>query len=152
MKKRKKCDKCGNNMKKQDFGLLKQIIESVWRCSGCGKSKKYHKPKDGIPGFSDTLEQMDRIQVKKNTDYSGTINPFRNFEIVEKIGVASAEQGILVRMTDKISRISNLLDKEPEVFDERIEDTLIDLANYSIILKCYLEYKRKLMEEKENAV
>ncbi len=37
-------------------------------------------------------------------------------------------------MTDKLSRIIRLLQQTANVTDEKIEDTLLDLANYSILL------------------
>jgi hypothetical protein len=40
-----------------------------------------------------------------------------------------------------MSRISTLIDKEAKVEDEKIIDTLVDLANYAIILKVYLSQK-----------
>jgi len=97
-----------------------------------------------IPGFKETLDKMYEIHIAKNHDYAGKANPFKNFELVEAVGVCSVEKGILVRMCDKMSRISNLLETEGKVADEKIEDTLCDLANYSVILKCYLEQKKGL--------
>lgn len=46
-------------------------------------------------------------------------------------------------MTDKISRIANLIHSEAKVKDEKITDTLIDLAVYAIIMKIYLDTKDK---------
>jgi hypothetical protein len=46
-------------------------------------------------------------------------------------------------MADKMSRISTLIDQDAKVKDESIMDTLQDLANYSVILKIYLEYANK---------
>ena len=40
---------------------------------------------------------------------------------------------------NKMSRIATLIDTEASVKDEAITDTLHDLANYSVILKIYLE-------------
>ena len=45
-------------------------------------------------------------------------------------------------MTDKLQRISNLLEKEAEVKDESILDTLQDLSNYSLILRVYIESRK----------
>ena len=88
--------------------------------------------------FSTALE----IATKKNSDYSGeNENPFKNFLMSEQVGVDPA-RAILVRISDKLSRISNLLDKDAQVIDERIEDTILDLVNYSAILKAYLYAKR----------
>lgn len=81
------------------------------------------------------------ISRKKNSDYANTSDPFQNFRACEQFGVA-APKGIIVRMTDKLMRIANLLDREPSVSDESILDTLSDLANYSMILRMYLENKK----------
>ena len=71
---------------------------------------------------------------KKNADYAGEKKPFKNFDTVEYICGISSEKGILVRMCDKLVRIENLLNTKAKVKDESIEDTLLDLANYSYIL------------------
>lgn len=59
---------------------------------------------------------------RKNTDYG---NSFVDFELI----------GIIVRLNDKINRILNLGDADPETMkvDEKIEDTINDLYNYCII-------------------
>lgn len=59
---------------------------------------------------------------RKNTDYG---NSFVDFELI----------GIVVRLNDKINRILNLGDADPETMkvDEKIEDTINDLYNYCII-------------------
>ena len=41
--------------------------------------------------------------------------------------------GLRVRMWDKISRLSNLMDRNTTANYESLEDTLIDLANYALI-------------------
>lgn len=80
------------------------------------------------------------IARKKNTDYSKDSDPFLNFRFSPYVGVP-VERGILVRICDKLSRISNLLDQEAQVKDESIEDTLKDLINYSAILLTYIKQK-----------
>lgn len=81
---------------------------------------------------------------KKNQDYAGDADPFANFSKVETFGICSVETGILVRITDKMARISNLLtsDKDPAVLDESVDDTIMDAINYFAILKAYREAKR----------
>ena len=44
----------------------------------------------------------------------------------------NARQALLVRMSDKISRIQTLQNKGPEV-SESLEDTMLDLANYCLL-------------------
>lgn len=75
---------------------------------------------------------------KKNTDYAVDHDPFKNFRFAEMVGV-SVKRGILVRMSDKLARLSNLIDREAVVKDETIEDSLIDLCNYGLILLVYLK-------------
>jgi len=86
-------------------------------------------------------EQMTIITRKKSQDYTGDSgDPFSNFRAVEKLGICSTEQGFLVRMMDKMVRISNLADgREAAVLDEKLEDTLFDLANYAALFAGYLK-------------
>ena len=72
--------------------------------------------------------------LSKNADYAGYKDTFKNFDISGSICNVSSEKGILFRICDKVTRIGNLLDKKEEVKNETIEDTLLDLANYSYIL------------------
>src|SRR5262245_42124831 len=48
------------------------------------------------------------IARNKNADYANSHDPFKNFKATTAIGVGP-ERAMLVRMTDKVSRISNLL-------------------------------------------
>ena len=84
-----------------------------------------------------TFQHCHTILIDKNADYAEENSPFKNFKISETVGVP-VERAILVRMTDKMSRISNLLDKEESVKGESINDSLDDLINYAGILKAYI--------------
>lgn len=97
--------------------------------------------------FQQQTSRMFEITKAKNADYAGDKDPFANFTMVEQLGIATTEQGFLTRMTDKLSRLVNLLQpgRSAQVKDESIEDTLLDLANYSILLAAYL--KRNQVEE-----
>jgi hypothetical protein len=81
------------------------------------------------------------IAAAKNADYAASPDPFRNFRRAEMVGV-SVERGILVRLTDKLCRVSNLLDADAEVKDERVTDTIDDAINYLAILGAWLERER----------
>lgn len=74
----------------------------------------------------------------KNQDYANENDAFANFKACSSYGV-DPKMGIIVRMTDKLVRVSNLLNKEAKVKDESIGDTLSDLANYAMILKLFIE-------------
>lgn len=67
------------------------------------------------------LTEMRNLMISKQRDYGpGNIAAFGEF-------------GVVVRASDKINRLANLLrsGKEPE--HEKLEDTWIDLANYGLI-------------------
>lgn len=85
------------------------------------------------------------LTTRKNADYASGGDAFQNFSLIEVItsGRISTAAGILVRMTDKLQRIANLLAKPPEVVGEAIEDSCVDLANYSDILNIYLSQKQE---------
>lgn len=92
-----------------------------------------------IQQLKNNQKQDIKIVEDKNQDYADGADPFQNFRMVEDAGLCSLEQGIAVRMSDKLQRIFNLLDEEAAVEDEKIEDTLSDLRNYANILQVYLE-------------
>jgi len=83
------------------------------------------------------LEDMADLHQRKNAGYSGD-NPdsWANFRNCEVFGV-SAQAGVLTRMSDKWARLTNLW-KNPrnEQVGESIDDTLMDLAAYALILVC----------------
>lgn len=88
-----------------------------------------------------TFKKCLEIAIAKNNDYGGSVkSPFANFENATVAGV-SVERGILVRLMDKMSRISTLLDKEAMVKNESINDTIEDAINYLAILKSYINQK-----------
>lgn len=93
--------------------------------------------------FKEVTEKMYAITAAKNADYSweSAEDAFKNFKVVEQLGVATVEQWFITRITDKLTRICNLIKQEAQVKDEAITDTLLDLANYSILFKLYLEDK-----------
>jgi hypothetical protein len=90
------------------------------------------KRKQLLKNLKQTFDDCYKIADKKNKDYAGEKNAFQNFNASEIVGV-SPERAILVRLTDKITRISNLLDKEADV-DESFEDTIKDAINYLALL------------------
>ena len=89
-------------------------------------------------------DKIKEITAKKNADYTGaTDDPFANFKTTEHLGICTAEQAFLTRMTDKMTRIATFVKKGTlQVADESVEDTLLDLSNYAILLACYIKSKR----------
>lgn len=86
---------------------------------------------------------------KKNADYAGRhgVEPFANFTRCEAMGICKTEAGMLVRMTDKMSRLSSFLESGKfEVKDESLEDTILDMINYSVLLYAYVTDKKNSKE------
>ncbi len=86
-----------------------------------------HKPSQQFLEFRKIIEEMYDLHMRKNSDYgSGNIGDL-------------GEKGIYVRMWDKISRLKELVwnRKEQKVLDESIDDTIMDLGVYSIIMLIY---------------
>lgn len=92
--------------------------------------------KELLINLNQTFVDCFNLATIKNSDYATDENAFKNFEMSTQVGV-DPSRAILVRISDKLSRVSNLLGKEASVKDERIEDTLNDIINYSAILKAY---------------
>lgn len=92
------------------------------------------------------LDDMHDLYIKKNADYGNSVH-----DTYEKYGLVS----FLVRMEDKLNRVRNLNKdnvkiSDAKVQDEKIEDTLMDLANYAIL--AIMELKReKSFFKTENA-
>lgn len=85
------------------------------------------------------------IMAAKNHDYAGASGqtPYANFEVIEQIGVASTEQGFLVRMMDKFKRLSTFVNVGVlKVTGEGFEDACLDILNYIILFLGYCLVKR----------
>ena len=96
----------------------------------------------GHPDFYKLLDEIREIHSNKNHDYSGEGDPVRNFKLSENMNVP-AWKGCLIRISDKFSRLCSFAKKEEfKVKDENIEDTLKDMAVYSLI--CIILYRERL--------
>ena len=96
----------------------------------------------------DVCNRAVRLMQKKNHDYSGGQNaddPFLNFTRVERLGITDTQRGFMVRLTDKLSRLITFIDTGTyAVPDEKLEDTVVDLINYTILFYAYtLQQDRK---------
>ena len=84
------------------------------------------------------------IMKTKNNDYAGSKGdtPFANFQRCEAMGVCSVEQGFLVRIVDKVSRLSTFAaDGKLAVKNETYEDAILHILNYCVLMSAYVKYK-----------
>lgn len=102
--------------------------------------------KDYLTRHKQVIDLMHETTKAKNSDYCGTSgDPFHNFKMVESLGITDAGTAIMVRMSDKIARITSFMQKNTlEVKDETVIDTCIDLANYVVILALWFEHKKSI--------
>ena len=73
---------------------------------------------------------LHEIYVKKNHDYGDSVH-----DTYEKYGLTS----VLVRLEDKLNRAKTLSKKDGLVADEKLKDTLLDMANYAILAVIEME-------------
>jgi len=99
--------------------------------------------KYGSKRFYELILEICLLHEKKNADYASEQDPLLNFKRSLEWNLPPWE-GCLVRLSDKYSRLVQLIKKqkigeERRVKDETITDTLKDLAVYSLILIILLE-------------
>lgn len=88
-----------------------------------------------IETFKAITKEMSELYAKKNADYGNSFD-----KGMDTIGMAYG----VGRMYDKMNRIINLTKgHEAKVKDEKLEDTVLDLANYSIMLLSYIKRNGK---------
>lgn len=89
------------------------------------------------PAFHALLEEIGALHDAKNNDYAQDVDPLSNFRRAKAFGLTPL-QGVLVRMSDKWSRIEQLAaGKVPK--NESLRDSLIDNAVYSLLAVLLLE-------------
>ena len=83
---------------------------------------------DRISQYKTVQNEAIALFKKKNQDYGDS---FANYGPI----------GVIIRMGDKIQRLSTITNKTIQVNDESIRDTLIDLHNYSAMAIMLLDEK-----------
>lgn len=89
---------------------------------------------DKVETFSNIVKEMTELYAKKNHDYGNSFD-----EGCDRIGIGYP----LGRLLDKMNRLIACMGKEDEMqINESIEDTLKDLACYSVMTLSYLKRKK----------
>ena len=92
------------------------------------------------------LSNLEDTYKRKNNDYGNSVG-----DTYEKFGCAS----FLVRITDKYNRLMTLCDPnapQQMVKDEKIDDTILDLANYCLLWLVEREYSKQSATPEKNIV
>lgn len=85
---------------------------------------------DKIERHKELLDNLHTLYVTKNHDYGDSVH-----DTYIKYGITS----FLVRLEDKLNRARTISRKEQLVKDEKLVDTLLDMANYAILAVLELE-------------
>lgn len=105
------------------------------------KLSQQPKLKGNVQQFMDITTDMTKTYEAKNHDYGNSFD-----QSLYKFGLIAS----IVRMNDKMNRLETLASKKAEVKDESIEDTLLDLANYSIMTVMWLRNSRCIDGKPQN--
>ena len=153
------CEECGNSgwMKCQYSGKNTFVCDCVF---GADIKKQlqaeqltkvfFESPKSEVSG-EELIKRLEALFAsmlatakRKNADYAGqgeNRDGFANLRMIELLthGKITTEMGFIVRMSDKFSRIISLVlsGKDPQVIEESLADTLVDLSNYSALMAIY---------------
>ena len=93
---------------------------------------------DEVIQFANEAKQCVELYSRKNHDYGNSFD-----KGMDNIGIAYG----VGRIYDKMNRLITLTKKEAQIKDESIDDTLRDLACYSMMMLAY----RKRQIEKEHS-
>ena len=96
---------------------------------------------DKIQRHQELLNTMHELYVNKNHDYGDSVH-----DTYLKYGLTS----FLVRLEDKLNRARTISQKEQLVKDEKIKDTLLDLANYATLAILELEWEENQYVQNRN--
>lgn len=84
-----------------------------------------------VEHFEQITKEMSSMYAKKNADYGDSFS-----KSLDKYGIIAA----LTRISDKFNRLESLIvNKSNQVEDERLEDTLMDMASYCIMTKMWVD-------------
>jgi len=84
--------------------------------------------------FEKTIKKMSDIMLSKGYDYANE-DRLSNFKLAGNIVGTGAEINCLNLIATKVARLGVLLNRQnKKPNNESIDDTLVDLANYSILL------------------
>lgn len=90
--------------------------------------------------FEEITTKMKVILLKKGNDYANT-DRLSNFKLAGSICGSTAEQNCLSLIATKVARLGVLLNSDKSPDNESVQDSVLDLANYSILLSMILADK-----------
>ena len=90
--------------------------------------------------FKELVSKMEQTLLKKGNDYANS-DRLSNFKFAGSISGISPEVQCLSLISTKVARLGVLLNSDKEPNNESIQDSILDLANYSLLLHMILTDK-----------
>ena len=101
----------------------------------------------GHARFYELLLEIAELHARKNANYAEDNDPLSNLKYCANFGIRPFI-GVMVRLSDKWSRITQLAKGKPDLVGESIKDTLFDNAVYSLLSIILLEEENKNVPKK----
>lgn len=123
--------------KEGDYHLANDNNPYVWNKDMLEPALTINQAKiDRLDIYQYILNNLEETYKNKNNDYGNSVA-----DTYKKFGDLS----FLVRITDKYNRLLTLCNpnNEQKVKDEKIDDTILDLANYCLLWLVEREYKEQ---------
>ena len=95
---------------------------------------------DEVKQFAEEAKQCTELYFKKNHDYGNSFD-----KGMDNIGMAYG----VGRIYDKMNRLVTLTNQQAAVKDESVDDTLRDLACYSIMM---LTYRKRQVDKEQQKI
>ncbi len=99
------------------------------------------KIEPGHPAFFKVLDEIRSMHSRKSADYGSHGDALANFRTSTEFGIEDYV-GCLIRANDKVRRIKSFI-ANGSLKNESFEDSLLDLASYSIIALCLFRESRQ---------
>ena len=88
------------------------------------------------------FQRIREVQLSKGNDYANE-DRLSNFKLAGSICGLSAEQNCLSLIATKVARLGVLLNSDIKPSNESVDDSVLDLTSYALLLAMILEDNKK---------
>ena len=96
--------------------------------------------------FQEFTDSQREVLISKGNDYA-TQDVLSNFKMAGNIANQKANNPSAINclnlIATKVARLGNLLSSEGDIKNESVEDSVLDMANYTFLLYCLLKEVEK---------
>ncbi len=131
---------CEQNEVPEDYGasVTRESSSVTWKPEA---GQEETRPSNFEEAYADAIDKMVAIHDAKRNDYTGgNTDPLANYRASAAIINREAHHIMLARIQEKVNRVGVLFgDTEQQVADEKVTDTLLDIANIALLILAELE-------------